>query len=137
MKNYKLFVMWRCIAALLIFCSCSKSGADASHNYPREANIEYRITLISGGGTMLLSATYTDVAGDVRLNDQTLPFVKKVKKTVNRGDDIGASFLFNAPPNPNTTISIRIDILIDGTLVKTETFTAVDNVIGSLVYIFI
>jgi hypothetical protein len=138
-KNKKIAGMERLFFILLTatLFSCKKNnGGDAGNSYPKTVSIEYRISSTASGITKVNSGGYTSATGgDTFYNDESGPFSKKFGRTVNLGDDIGISALHNNSAN-STPFHLQLDILVDGSTVKTETFIGAAAVIGAIVYLF-
>jgi hypothetical protein len=117
--------------------SCKKNASSGSSNsYPKTVSIEYRISSVTGGISKISSGSYTNATGgNASLNDEPIPFSRKFSRIVNRGDDIGLSALHNISAN-STTFSLKLDILVDGRIIKTETFIGAASTIGAIVYLF-
>lgn len=119
-----------------LMIACAKTGSEGGGSYPKKVSLEYRITSITGGVSKITSGSYTNATGgDTFLNDEPLPFSRKFSRTVNRGDDLGLSLLHNNSTT-STPFSLKLDILLDGSIVKSETFIGSASTIGAIVYLF-
>lgn len=122
------------IALLLsvsLLVSCKKDKDDSpSSGFPKEVNIEYRVTTTTSG-LNAADVTYTNETGGLsRIDAAALPFSKKVKKTVNQYDVIGISTTANVGGN------LKAEILVNDKVVKTETFSGTSSVHGIFSYQF-
>lgn len=120
MKNLrKLLLIALPLAVLTILSSCGKKDNvdDPRKGYPKNVEIEYRITAVSGNPG-LVDISYDNESGsDTRLADQPLPFVKKLTKKV----DFGEVILLGVNGDTRFTGAIKLEILLDGKVVETET----------------
>jgi hypothetical protein len=117
-------------AAVALLASCSdKDPVNPMAGYPKDVNIEYRVKSTTG-------ITKADVAydnqtgGRTSLDDAALPFTAKFKRNVEYGTTIGIS------AHNNGAGTLILEILADGKVVKTETFTATSYTGGTVVYGF-
>lgn len=126
------------LLTVILTISCSTGGDDSNtptpNTYPREVNITYKMT---GTGGPVTSGSYVNnIGGSTTFQEVPLPYVKTVRRIVNKLDDIGISFIHNNSGNGNTPFTIKLEIIVDGILVKTETYSGTSGVIGSIVYLF-
>ncbi|WP_157505965.1 hypothetical protein [Flavobacterium chungangense] len=128
MKNFNLNSL--CKLLLLTFglfiSSCSKEDSSPiASGYPKNVTIVYKVI-----STSVASASITyknETAGMTTLADVTLPFTKSFVRTVNKNDDASLGFSLNqAGP-------IKLEILVDGSSVKTQDF---NTGTGAMVYLF-
>lgn len=118
----------------VILFSCSK---DSNPGYPKTVNIEYKVTALSGitGPLSLLSFT-NETGGNTDLSNQSLPFTKTISKRVAVGDAVVLSLRYNNTTN-STSVSIKMEIIVDGKVVKTETSNSTTPVIiAAIAYAF-
>ena len=102
------------ILAVFFTASCSKSGGNSSVAYPKNVTILYKLT--PSGGYTTGDVGYLNETGSVTyLTNQSLPFTKQITRTVNKND--AASLNVSSIGNG----SIKLEIFVDGNLVKTET----------------
>ena len=103
--------------------------------YPKTVSIEYRVTVASGDVSKITSLTYTnETGGGVNQSDVALPFSKKISATVNKGDDFGLSLLHNN--SATGAFELKMDIMVDGNIIKTETHGGTSSVIAAIVHFF-
>ncbi|WP_180904191.1 hypothetical protein, partial [Flavobacterium chungangense] len=110
----------------LFISSCSKEDSSPiASGYPKNVTIVYKVI-----STSVASASITyknETAGMTTLADVTLPFTKSFVRTVNKNDDASLGFSLNqAGP-------IKLEILVDGSSVKTQDF---NTGTGAMVYLF-
>lgn len=127
MRPVKLMALL--LSASLLF-SCKKDKDDSPSGFPREVNIEYKVTATAGNLTKA-DVTYTNETGGISSVDNTaLPFSKKLKKTVNKYEVLAISTTSTLPGG------LKAEILIDNKVVKTETYTGNTIVHGIFTYQF-
>lgn len=119
MKNFrKLLLIAIPVMVLMVLSSCGKKNDPSPSGYPKTVEIEYRLTKVSGDNIGLVDISYNNETGaDTRLEDQTLPFTKKITKKVSYGE----GFLLGITGDVRVNASIKLEIYVDGKLVKTET----------------
>jgi hypothetical protein len=121
------------LLSLTLF-SCSK---DSNPGYPKTVNIEYKVTALSGitGPLSLLSFT-NETGGNTDLSNQSLPFTKTISKSVAVGDVVVLSLRYNNTTS-STPVSIKMEIIVDGKVVKTETSNSTTPaIIAAIAYAF-
>jgi hypothetical protein len=102
------------LMVLFIAPACSKLGSGNSGGYPKNVTILYKLT--PSGGYTTGDIGYLNETGSVTyLTNQSLSFTKQITRTVNKND--GASLNVSSIGNG----SIKMEIFVDGNLVKTET----------------
>ena len=120
------------IAATMLSQGCKKDGGSTPKlgSYPKTVNVEYRIT--SSSGLPFCDVLYTNATGGrTSVDSATLPYSVKFSRTVNAGDLIGVLGSYRGGG------SLTPQILVDGQVVKTETFTAGSTIVsGSIAYSF-
>lgn len=123
------------LLCIVLFTGCDK---DDDSGYPKRVSIEYKITGLSGVNGPLSAVTFTnETGGNNDLVNQSLPFSSKLTRTLNSGDNAVLSFRYNNGSG-GTNVSIKLEILVDGKVIKTETVnssTAV--VIAAIAHVFI
>jgi hypothetical protein len=119
------------LTAVITLASCGKDkdGPEAN-GYPKEVTIEYRVKATAGNLTAadLLYANETD--GYVNLDNATLPFSVKFKRTVK----------FSEAATISVTSSVggglETEILVNDKSVSKKTFSGTSVITGSDVYLF-
>lgn len=138
MKNLrKLCYIALPLMLLTLFSACSKKPDgvnDPRKNYPKNVTIEYRVSKVSGDNIGVMDIRFTnETDADSQLTGQSLPFSKTITKTVNYASDVSLSIL----ENYRITGSIKLEILVNGKVVKTETPVFSNTYItGGVVYQF-
>lgn len=135
----KLSILVNLVFLIILTASCSKKDADSTRpdTYPKEVNITYRMSSLSGGISNVTSGSYVNITGgSSAFSEAALPYIKTFKRTVKKLDDIGISFIHNNSTNNNTPFIIRLEILVNNNVVKTESYSGTSGVIGSIVYLF-
>jgi hypothetical protein len=117
------------LAAVVMFASCGKDkdGPGQSGSYPKEVSIEYRVTTSSGLAKINISYT-NETGGHTVLSDSAIPFTKKFKRTVNMGDDASVGV---------TSCTVKVEILVNDKVVKSEVFSGNEIISGSVIFPFI
>jgi hypothetical protein len=139
MKTMKLVLLMSVVTLLVFNAGCSKNDDDNGEPdaYPKEVNITYRMSALSGAVGEVTSGSYVNITGgSTAFSDAALPYIRTFKRTVNKLDDIGISFIHNNSANNNTPFIIKLEILVNNSVVKTESFSGSSGVIGSIVYLF-
>jgi hypothetical protein len=128
MRPVKLMALL--LSASLLF-SCKKDDdAPSGSGFPKEVNIEYKVTATAGNLTKS-DVTYTNETGGISsVDDAALPFSKKIKKTVDKYEVLAISTTSTLPGG------LKAEILIDNKVVKTETYTGNTIVHGIFTYQF-
>ncbi|WP_442587551.1 hypothetical protein ACSBL2_16010 [Pedobacter sp. AW31-3R] len=127
----KLFTL-PCLVLTILFTSCSKDdndGPEGDNSYPKEVNIEYRVTSVSGitGGDVL----YTNsTGGQTSVDNISLPYSVKLKRTVNQYDNLALNF--SAQGNGE----VKAELLVEDKVVETKNFSGTSFISGSAVYLF-
>lgn len=117
-------------ATLLFSCKKDKDNDDTPSGFPKEVNIEYKVTATAGNLTKA-DVTFTNETGGISsVDDAALPFSKKLKKTVNKYEVLAISTTSTLPGG------LKAEILIDNKVVKTETYTGNTVVHGIFSYQF-
>lgn len=114
LKNYAL-KMTALFLGVVLFASCSKDKKDGPGGYPRNVNVEYRVTSLSNITSGEIN--YLNETGAVTTVDPaSLPFSKKLTKKINAaGEVVHVSFYSSGPG------SVKLEVLIDGKVVETKT----------------
>jgi hypothetical protein len=124
----------------VLFCvfisSCSKNDTGNSGGYPKTVSIEYKLTATGGAMAVITSMSYTnETSGTTNLDSMPMPFSRTIRATVKQGDPI-TLYARHIAREPNTFYGIKMDILVDGTLVATKTEQATGTVIGGVTHVF-
>ncbi|MFV0604412.1 MAG: hypothetical protein ACK5NK_01100 [Niabella sp.] len=134
MKIVKFLSLTFAIVVLTTFIGCKKDNNGTS--YPKTVEVTYKITSVSGSVTNITSGSYINATGGTSdLENIALPYTKTVSMTVNRGDDATLAFLHNNSAT-NTPFSIKLEILVNNKVVKTETFEGTSSATGAIAYLF-
>ncbi len=109
--------------------SCGKDE-EASTGYPRNVNVEYRVTSSNVRICDVLFRNETGSDGFTNLDDVTVPYTVKFSKSVKQFDSLAMSVTASAAG------TLTVEILVDGKVVKTDSFTGNNIISGSSVYLF-
>lgn len=122
------------VAAIIVFASCSKSSDSPSNDsgsYPKNVTLEYRVTKLSGDKLTSGSSIVIYPGGQDSPDNLALPISLKYDvKDVKQFDGFSASFTGLA------TGSVRLDLLVDGKVVKSSTASGTNMVYGTVTYLF-
>jgi hypothetical protein len=125
------------LLSLFLFglAACSKNDGEGSSG---ERRIEYKLTALAGVSRPLNFVSFTnETGGRTDLTNISLPFTQAFTRTVETGDDATLSFSYNNG-NGGTMVSIRLEILVNGTVVKSETINSnTASVIGAIAHVFV
>lgn len=128
LKNYAL-KMAALFLGIVLFASCSKDKKDGPSGYPRNAEIEYRVTSIANVTSG--EVKYQNETGSSStINPAALPFSKKMTIKVNQGDAPSMSFYTSTPG------SVKLELLIDGKVVDSKTPTSTNSIYEVVNYYF-
>jgi len=126
------FSVTSCMAMLVLVTSCSKDNDDqpeTGNTYPKEVSIEYRITSTTGLGTA--DVLYVnETGGRTSVDNVTLPYSLKLKRTVKNLDNAAISF------SKSASGTAKSEILVDDKVVKTESFSGTSYISGTILYLF-
>ena len=132
----KLFFLFL-LSSILIGPACDKNDNPLTNSYPKEVTVEYRATVVSGSVAKAVNISYVNATGgDTNVSDASFPFKISFKRTVNRGDYLTIGILVNNSATPGT-FSIKLEILLDGKVVQSETNTSNNSMNEALVHLFI
>ena len=124
------------LISIIFFGNSCKPDSPLANNYPREANIEYRATIVSGSVAKAVNISYVNATGGTSdVADAPFPFKTSFKTTVNRADDLSLSVFINNSANPGA-YAYKLEIVVDGKVVATETNTTSAPAIKAIAYIF-
>lgn len=120
-----------CLLMIVLFSACSKDkdkGPDGG-SYPKDVNVEYRLTSVSGitKGRVLY---HNETGGNAMIEDAALPFSVKFKRTVKQTDNLAISITALGSGE------VKAEILVDGKVVTTQNYSGTSVVSGTAVYIF-
>ncbi|MFD1770475.1 hypothetical protein [Sphingobacterium suaedae] len=103
---------------ILSVVSCGKDDGpqDGSTNsYPKDVTIEYKFNVASGSPNKVELAYTNESGGTENVKDVTLPYSKKIRRTVNAYDGVSARFSAFGPGG------IKAEIYIDNKLIGSKT----------------
>jgi hypothetical protein len=128
MITNKLFFLFALVAATVFTTSCKKDDeGGTAGGYPKTVEITYKVT----GSLAKADILYTnDSGGNDFLTDTALPFTKTITRTVKRYDSLGLGCTAYEGGN------VKLEILVDGTVVDTKTFTGTEVVSQTASYFF-
>jgi hypothetical protein len=132
-KQRKSIFYFLVTATLLIVGSCSKSD-DAQPSYPRTVKIEYKVSSSNGLSNANLISYTNATGGSTNVSDAIIPFSLKIDRTVSKSDVVSLTAVHN---NAGVGVAhdLKLEILLDGKVVKTETFEG-EYISGSIIYFF-
>lgn len=121
------------LSLLLTMISMSACGGKddnprPGNSYPKKVNIEYRV---SSTNVNKLNVSYTNETGGRTSEDNvTLPYSKKLERTVNYADNATLSVLLAAGGNA------KLEILVNNAVVVTQTFSDPQVLTGTVPHVF-
>ncbi|SDM39173.1 hypothetical protein [Siphonobacter aquaeclarae] len=119
---------------VLLMGSCKKGADTPDGGYPKEVTIEYKLTTVKGSLSTAEMVGYTNESdGRTTLTNVSLPFSKTIKRTVKFGDMPTLSVFHT---NTGGACSIKMEILVNGKVAKTQTEETTDHLNGAMVYPF-
>lgn len=125
MKNKFFQLVMLLISVSFILFSCNNDENET--NYPKEVQITYKVTSINTTTAQAISYK-NETGGMTTLTNVALPFSKTITRTVNKNDDASIGY-----GTTNTSASVKLEILVDNTMVKSQVFNAGT---GAMVYLF-
>ncbi|GIZ07754.1 hypothetical protein [Flavobacterium sp. UMI-01] len=124
LKFFNQILAFGCITFLFFSCN-NDDNHDDSGKYPKRVSIEYKLTSTTA---VTANVQYrNETGGMTSLDNQTLPFSKTITREVNKFEDASVGY------GANQSATVKMDILVNGILVKTQTNTSST---GALVYLF-
>ncbi|GGE65760.1 hypothetical protein GCM10011413_35330 [Pedobacter psychrotolerans] len=116
---------------MMFITSCSKSNYQPgnSNSYPKDVNVEYRITAISGvnsGDVLYANAS----GGNTSVDNVSLPYSVKFKRTVKQLDNLVLGY------SKIGSGEVKVEILVNDQVVETKSFSSTSYVTGTIVYLF-
>ncbi len=112
------------VLAVLVFSSCKKDGGGSGNSYPRTVDITYKISCTTGNVTVINDASYNNETGGItNLANVSLPFSQTVRKSVALGETIRLAAFHNNTGSATPAFALKLEILVNGSVEKTETFS--------------
>jgi len=131
-KNFFKIAAAPFLMLLLLVASCSKDDdgqPETGDSYPKEVNVEYRVT--STTGLASADVLYVNASGGrTSVDNVALPYSIKLKRTVNKLDNLAISF------SKGASGEAKAEILVDDKVVETETFSGTSYISGTIVHLF-
>jgi len=131
-SKFLKFPVAPCLCLLMLVTSCSKDNdeqPETGSSYPKEVNIEYRITSTTGLATADILYV-NETGGRTSVDNVSLPYSLKFKRTVNSLDNAAISF------SKSASGTAKSEILVEDKVVKTETFSGTSYISGTILYLF-
>jgi hypothetical protein len=121
---------------LLFTTSCKKDSDTTTPTYPKKVQVGYRMSVTQGSLAKVTFISYVNSSGGTtNLDDVSLPYTLDFSTTVNKLDDFSLSFFENRPTG-SEMLGIKLELLVDGKVMKTETFESSSSLSGAAVYFF-
>ncbi|RPD42019.1 hypothetical protein [Chitinophaga barathri] len=114
----------------LLTSSCKDNPADPRAGWPKEVNIEFRVKTPTAAMIKADIIYNNATGGRTTLEDATLPFSVKFKRTVNLRDDIAISGYADVGG------TMELEIRVDDKVVSSQTFQGTTLVTGATAYVF-
>ncbi|MGV7106987.1 hypothetical protein [Flavobacterium sp. U410] len=124
-KNFKSLILISIFSMLLFSCS-SDSSSSGGNSYPKQVSITYKVTSTSTNNASIIQ--YRNETGGVTdVTNPSLPYTKTITRTVNQSD------IATLGCGTNLTQTVKLEILVDNTVVKSEENTTTSS---AIVYAF-
>ncbi|WP_144884896.1 hypothetical protein [Lacibacter cauensis] len=118
------------LCSIFFICGIVSCKKKSNSVYPHTVSIQYRITP-SSGISQATSVIYANETGGLtNISNQNLPFSKSFSRAVNRGNAL------TLRGDASGTGSLKLEILVDNSVVKTATFTGSSVITGQISYQF-
>ena len=118
-------------SVLFVSASCGKDNDDPpAPSYPKTVSVEYRVSSSTGLTTAASIIYKNETGGLTTLSNSSLPFSKKINLTVNLYDNVSLSVAHSASG------TMKLDILVDNAVVKSQQFTGSPVISGTVPHIF-
>lgn len=127
MKTIKRNLLLFSVSILtMLFTSCSKDDDNSSSSYPKQVSITYAVSSTTTASAALVS--YKNETGvDINVTNPALSFTKTFTRTVNKNDVLSLGY------GTNTNQTVKLEILVNNSIVKSQTFTSTS---GAIIYLF-
>jgi len=127
MKSIKRNLLFISMSILtMLFMSCSKEDDNSSSSYPKQVSITYAVSSTTTASAAIVS--YKNETGvDINVTNPALPYTKTFTRTVNKNDVLSLGY------GTNTNQTVKLEILVNNTSVKSQTFTSTS---GAITYLF-
>jgi hypothetical protein len=127
MKTIKrTFLLFSMSILSLLFTSCSKDDDNNGSSYPKQVSITYIVSSTTTASASLV-IYQNETGGNTDVTNPTLPYTKTFTRTVNQYDLLSLGY------GTNTNQTVKMEILVNNTLVKSQTFTSTS---GAITYLF-
>ncbi|MNY16764.1 hypothetical protein D3C86_1500470 [compost metagenome] len=117
------------LLGIVLLASCSKDKKDGPAGYPKNVEVEYRVTSVANVTSGEVNYMNETDAMTI-INPAALPFSKKITRKVNAGDLVRLSFYTSTPG------SVKLELLVDGKVVDTKTPTSTTSLYEVVSYGF-
>ncbi|WP_144008952.1 hypothetical protein [Pedobacter africanus] len=113
LKSYAL-KMTALFLGVVLFASCSKDKKDGPSGYPKDVQVEYKVTSVANvtSGEVIYD---NETGARTTINPAALPFSKKMTVKVKAGDVLSMSFY------TGTSGTVKLELLVDGKVVDSKT----------------
>lgn len=127
MKTIKRnFLLFSVSILTMLFTFCSKDDDNSSSYYPKQVSITYAVSSTTATSAALVS--YKNETGvDINVTNPALPYTKTLTRTVNKNDVLSLGY------GTNTNQTVKLEILVNNSIVKSQTFTSTS---GAIIYLF-
>lgn len=110
----------------MLFTSCSKDDDNSSSSYPKQVSITYIVSSTTASSASLV-IYQNETGGNTDVTNPTLPYTKTLTRTVNKNDVLSLGY------GTNTSQTVKMEILVNNSIVKSQTFTSTS---GAITYLF-
>ena len=127
MKSLKRnFLLFSVSILTMLFTSCSKDDDNSSSSYPKQVSITYIVSSTTTSSASLV-IYQNETGGNTDVTNPALPYTKTFTRTVNKNDVLSLGY------GTNTNQTVKLEILINNSIVKSQTFTSTS---GAITYLF-
>lgn len=121
------------MVATVLLSSCSKDDdngpGQGSEGYSRNVSIEYRVTSATGLGAANITY-FNETGGMATVDNAVLPATIKISRSIKQFDGI------NVGATSTVGGELKTEILVDGKVVESKSFSGTSVVVASTTYVF-
>jgi len=127
MKSFtSLFLVFWTVISMFLFASCSKDDVIGPDSYPKQVSVTYKVTSSTTSSAFLVQYR-NETGGTVDVPNASLPYTKTFSRTVSQSDILSLAY------GTNAIQTVKLEILVDNTVVKSQEFSTTS---GAIVYLF-
>lgn len=111
---------------MFLFASCSKDDVLGTDKYPKQVSVTYKVTSNTTSSAFLVQYR-NETGGTVDVPNAALPYTKTFSMTASQSDILSLAY------GTNTIQTVKLEILVDNSVVKSQEFSTTS---GAIVYLF-